>query len=289
MPQPPGSVTTPASDRLSPRNFQRLASFIEGYSGIKMPPSKTTMIEGRLRRRLRATGMADLKQYCDYLFENDGLAAEAVHLIDVMTTNKTEFFREPDHFRFLTDHAVPRLLATVRGGSGAPLKVWSAACSIGAEPYTLAMVLADYALRNSGPRYGITATDLSTEVLDTAIAGIYPEAMVRPVPPEPRHRYVLRSKDRARQQVRIVPELRAAVRFGRVNLMEAPYQVDRDMDIIFCRNILIYFDKETQEAVLRHLTEHLRVGGFLFLGHSETLAGFHLPLEPVGPTVFRRL
>jgi chemotaxis protein methyltransferase CheR len=275
-------------DRLSQRDFQRLARFIEGYSGIKMPATKVTMIEGRLRKRLRATGMANLKQYCDFLFDKDGLATEAIHLIDVMTTNKTEFFREPDHFHFLTEHAVPRLLAGPHGG-GAPLKVWSAACSIGAEPYTLAMVLADLGQHASGPRFGIVATDLSTEVLETAVAGIYPEAMVQPVPPDLRHRFILRSKDRSRRQVRIAPELRAAVRFGRINLMEVPYQVDREMDIIFCRNILIYFDKETQQSVLQHLTEHLRVGGFLFLGHSETLAGFHLPLEPVGPTVFRRL
>jgi chemotaxis protein methyltransferase CheR len=112
--------------------------------------------------------------------------------------------------------------------------------------------------------------------------------MAEPVPPEFRRRYVLRSKDRALRQVRIVPELRAAVRFARINLMEAPYQVDREMDIIFCRNILIYFDKATQQSVLQNLTDHLRVGGFLFLGHSETLSGFQLPLEPVVPTVFRR-
>ncbi len=205
-----------------------------------------------------------------------------------MTTNKTEFFREPDHFQFLAEHAVPRLMATSRGGAGATLKVWSAACSTGAEPYTLAMVLADLGHQISAPRYAITATDISTEVLDVAISAIYPEAMVVPVPPEIRRRYVLRSKDRSRHLVRIVPELRAAVRFARLNLMDATYAVDREMDIIFCRNILIYFDKETQQAVLRHLTDHLRTGGFLFLGHSETLAGFQLPVEPVGPTVFQR-
>ena len=290
MSQARGSAAMPngGPDHLSQRNFQRLASFIEDYSGIKMPPSKTTMIEGRLRRRLRATGIADLKQYCDYLFERDGLATEAIHLIDVMTTNKTEFFREPDHFRFLVEHAVPHLMSGARGGAGAPLKVWSAACSIGAEPYTLAMVLADLGQQTAISRYGITATDISTEVLAAAVIGIYPEAMVEPVPPEFRRRYVLRSKDRSLRQVRIVPELRAAVRFARINLMEAPYQVDREMDIIFCRNILIYFDKATQQSVLQNLTDHLRVGGFLVLGHSETLSGFQLPLEPVGPTVFRR-
>ena len=276
-------------DHLSPRNFQRLASFIESYSGIKMPPSKITMVEGRLRKRLRATGMPNLKQYCEFLFDNDGLASESVHLIDVMTTNKTEFFREPDHFRFLAEKAVPRLAASPRSGTGKPLKVWSAACSIGAEPYTLAMVLADLGQQTSGQRFDITATDICTEVLDTAVAGIYPDAMVQPVPAEIRRRYILRSKDRSRNQVRIVPELRAMVRFARVNLMDTSYLVDREMDIIFCRNILIYFDKETQQAVLQRLTDHLRPGGFLFLGHSETLAGFRLPVEPVGPTVFLKV
>ncbi len=274
-----------APDHLSPRDFQRLSSFIEEYSGIKMPASKATMVEGRLRRRLRATGLPNLKQYCSYLFDNDGLATEAIHLIDVVTTNKTEFFREPAHFRFLAEHAVP----TLTSGTGRKqLKVWSAACSIGAEPYTLAMVLADLVRQNAAPHFDIVATDISTEVLSIALAGIYTEAMVQPVPQELRRRYILRAKDRSRQQVRIGPELRAAVRFGRVNLMEAPYQIERDMDVIFCRNILIYFDKETQQAVLGHLCDHLRPGGFLFLGHSETLAGFQVPVDAVGPTVFQR-
>ena len=271
------------ADRLSQRDFQRLASYIENYSGIKMPPSKITMVEGRLRKRVRATGMSDLKQYCDYLFEQNGLATEAIELINVVTTNKTEFFREPEHFRFLTEHAVPQIITT--RGARTPLKVWSAACSIGAEPYTLAMVLAEFAHL----RYTITATDLSTEVLETAIAGIYPEAMISPVPPDMRRRYVLRSRVRTRQQVRIVPQLRATAQFGRVNLMETPYPVDKEMDIIFCRNILIYFDKPTQEAVLQRLSEHLRPGGYMFLGHSESVAGFHLPLKAVAPSVFRRI
>ena len=285
------SVTTSvdAADHLSQRNFHRLASFIESYSGIKMPHTKVTMVEGRLRKRVRATGMPDLKHYCDYLFEKNGLATEAVELINAVTTNKTEFFREPDHFRFLVDRAVPQLVAASRGNGRPTLKVWSAACSNGAEPYTLAMVLADLALQISGLSFAITATDICTEVLVTAIAGIYPDAMVKPVPAELRRRYVLRSKDRSHQQVRIVPELRATAQFGRINLMETPYPVDRDMSIIFCRNILIYFDKPTQEAVLQRLCEHLQVGGFLFLGHSETLSGFQLPLRPAGPTVFQRI
>jgi chemotaxis protein methyltransferase CheR len=280
-------MQTENTDRLSQRNFQRLASYIENYCGIKVPVTKTTMIEGRLRKRVRATGMPNLKQYCDYLFEQNGLATESIELINVITTNKTEFFREPDHFRYMAEQAVPQLMP--QGRNRPPLKVWSAACSIGAEPYTIAMVLAELAQQMPSLHYAITATDISTGVLESALAGIYPDAMVKPVPPDLRHRYVLRSKDRTRQQVRIVPALRAMVQFGRVNLMETPYHVDREMDIIFCRNILIYFDKETQEAVLQRLSQHLRLGGYLFLGHSETLAGFRLPLRAVAPTVFRRL
>jgi chemotaxis protein methyltransferase CheR len=283
----PVTTAVDGADRLSPRNFQRLASFIERYSGIKTPSSKVTMVEGRLRKRVRATGMSNLKQYCDYLFERNGLAAEAVELINAVTTNKTEFFREPEHFRFLTEHAVPQLMSVSQ--TRPALKVWSAACSNGAEPYTLAMVLADLGQHIPALRFVITATDICTEVLTTAFAGIYPEAMVKPVPADLRRRYVMRSKDRSRQQVRIAPELRATTHFGRINLVEPPYSVDRDMDIIFCRNILIYFNKATQETVLQRLCDHLRVGGFLFLGHSETLSGFHLPLQPVGPTVFHRL
>lgn len=277
---------TDGPDRLSQRNFQRLAAYIENYSGIKMPPSKLTMIEGRLRKRLRATGLPDMKRYCDYLFEQNGLEKEAVELINVVTTNKTEFFREPEHFRYLTEHAVPSILS--QRNTRAPLKLWSAAASIGAEAYTIAMVLAELAGRTGGLSYIITATDLSTDVLKTGLAGIYPEAMVAPVPAELRRRYVLRSKDRARQQVRIAPELRATIRFARLNLMDQSYPVDQAMDVIFCRNILIYFDKPTQEAVLRRLTAHLRPGGYLFLGHSETLAGMQLPLRAVAPSVFRK-
>lgn len=283
------ATPTDTADHLSQRNFQRLAGFIEDYSGIKMPQTKVTMVEGRLRKRVRATGMSSLKQYCDYLFEHNGLATEAVELINAVTTNKTEFFREPEHFRFMTEQAVPQLLSRSQGAARLPLKIWSAACSSGAEPYSIAMVLADLAQRMASLRFAVTATDICTEVLATALAGIYPDAMVKPVPEELRRRYVLRSRDRSRQQVRIVPELRATTQFARINLMETPYPVDRDMDIIFCRNTLIYFDKPTQEAVLQRLCHHLRGGGYLFLGHSETLSGFQLPLKPVGPTVFLRL
>jgi chemotaxis protein methyltransferase CheR len=275
-------------DRLRANDFRRLAKFIQDYSGIKMPETKQTMVEGRLRKRLAATGFTSFAQYCRYLFEQDGLAAEAIHLIDVVTTNKTEFFREADHFEFLAGVALPRLLSERRAGTNPLIKAWSTASSIGAEPYTLAMVMDDASHRSGGFRTSIVATDISTRVLETAAGATYPEAMIAPVPLEMRKKYLLRGRNGSNGLVRLVPAIRRMVHFGRLNLMDTSYPVDQDMDLIFCRNMLIYFDKPTQQAVLTRLCGHLRRGGCLFLGHSESLAGFGLPLNPIAPTVFRR-
>jgi len=280
--------TADGLDRLSRRDFQRLAEFIEGYSGIRMPPNKVTLVEGRLRRRVRALGMPNLARYCRHLFDEGGLQAEAVPLIDAMTTNKTDFFREPEHFRVLAEAALPRLLAERRAATETLIKFWSAASSTGAEAYTLAMVFAEFAQQRPGLRATILGTDISTEVLQVAAAATYPEAAIAPVPMELRRRYLLRSRDATRGLVRIVPPLRRMVQFARLNLMAEEYPVDTDFDVIFCRNILIYFEPPVQHAVLLRLCKHLRRGGFLFLGHTESLAGFQLPLQGVASTVFRR-
>ena len=276
---------TPSTlDMMSRRNFSRLAAHIYEVSGIKMPETKKTMLEGRLRRRLRAVGVETLDGYCDYLFTGDNLAAEGLHLINAVTTNKTDFFREPAHFDYLVAHALPSLQA--RGIR--TLRAWSSACSTGPEPYTLAMVLDDYAARNGGPDYGILATDLDTEVLATARAGIYPAELIDPVPAALRQKYVMASKDPARREVRIVPRLRSAIGFARMNLMDDRYPVGDPMHLIFCRNVLIYFDKPTQKKVVSQLYDCLAPGGYLLLGHSESITGLGLPLQQVANTVFRR-
>lgn len=280
------SVYNPAADRLSSRDFERLAAFIQSYSGIKMPFAKLTMLEGRLRRRLRNLDFSTLTEYCHYLFEEGGLEAETVHLIDAVSTNKTDFFREPDHFVFLAERAIPALLARRDVTRQSPLRLWSAACSTGAEPYTLAMVAAEMGAAN-GFATRILATDICTEVLETALSGIYPEPMVEPVPAALRRRYVMRGRGRERDKVRMVPELRSMVAFGRLNLMEAPYPTETGFHAIFCRNVLIYFDKATQKRVLTELCAHLAPGGYLFVGHSETVAGLGLPLVPAGTTIFQ--
>lgn len=273
------------TDALPLRDYQRIADLIEGQVGIRLPASKRAMVEGRLRRRVRALQLPDLEAYCRMLFDDGALDDEMVALIDAVTTNKTDFFREPQHFDFLQRQAVPDLLAerTTRR-----LKVLSAACSNGAEPYTLAMVLAEMALRLSF-RFAILGVDISTQMLAQAEAAIYPAAMMEPVPAEFQARWVMRSRDPSRELVRIVPELRRAVRFMRLNLMDPSYPLDRDIDVIFCRNVLIYFDAADQRAVIQRLADHLRPGGFLFVGHSDCICGDDNPaLKPVSVTVFQR-
>jgi chemotaxis protein methyltransferase CheR len=278
------NLRTPQSEQLTTRNFQRLAKFIQDYSGIKMPANKRTMLEGRLRRRMRATGIDDVNAYCRHLFEEDGLEAEAVHLIDAVTTNKTEFFREPAHFDFMIAKGLPALAARRKG----EIKIWSSACSTGAEPYTIAMVMDEFCARERDLDYAILCTDICTEVLDQAIAGRFPEQMIETVSIARRKQYVMRARDPASNEVRIRPHLRRKLAFGRLNLMDERYPVDQDYDIIFCRNILIYFDKPTQAKVLSRLCGHLSSGGYLFLGHSESIVGLDLPVTQIANTVFQK-
>lgn len=275
----------PVEDALSRRDFDQIARYIYAQAGIRLPPAKLTMIEGRLRRRVRATGRETLGDYCAWVFQDGNLEQERQHLLNAVTTNKTDFFREPKHFEYLQGVVLPQMQEEGRRR----LRVWSAACSTGAEPYTIAMVLDAFARDRRGPDYGILATDLDTEVLAAARRGIYPAAMVDPVPAALRQRYVLRPRDRDRDDVRIVPELRSAIGFAQLNLMDESYPVGEPMDIIFCRNVLIYFDKATQEQVVRRLAACLRPDGLLFLGHSESIAGLSLPLTPVANTVFKKI
>ncbi|KQM57219.1 MULTISPECIES: CheR family methyltransferase [unclassified Sphingomonas] len=277
------ATLSPDQDRLSPQKFTRLSALIFDQTGIKMPATKSTMLQGRLQRRLREVGIATLDAYCDHLFDGSAHPDEMTHLINAVTTNKTDFFREPGHFDFMTQTALPALADAGRRR----IRAWSAACSTGAEPYTMAMVLDQFA-QKSGVDYGILATDIDTAVLETARRGIYPAELVEPVPATLRQRYIATSRDRASNQVRIVPALRSAIGFARLNLMDVRYPVGEPMDIIFCRNVLIYFDKETQERVVRRLCDNLRPGGFLFLGHSESIAGMDLPVKTVSYTVFTK-
>ncbi|MFC0684610.1 CheR family methyltransferase [Novosphingobium clariflavum] len=271
-------------DRIETAQFHALAALIHAEAGINLQSSKQTMLEGRLRRRARTTGHASLRDYCAFILDPAVSPHELEHLINAVTTNKTDFFREPRHFDYLVDSVLPAYLEEGRRA----IRCWSAACSIGAEPYTLAMLFDEFAGRRGGPEYRIVATDLDTDVLAAAIRGVYPREMVEPVPLHLRRRYVLEPKDPERGEVRIAAELRRKIGFGRLNLIDRFYPLGEPFDVIFCRNVLIYFDKPTQEAVVTRLCEQLQPGGYLFLGHSESISGFRHCLEPVGGTVFQR-
>lgn len=272
--------------RMNDRIFERFSDFIKSELGIKMPSSKKTLLEARLQKRLRELGMDTHEEYCEYLFSPQGMENELVNLVDVVTTNTTDFFREPKHFDLLMGKVLPELHA--RGGSGRNVNIWSAGCSSGEEPYTLAMVLSEFSRQNAGFTFSILATDISTQVLRMAVRAIYPETKIGPIPQEYRKRYLLRSKDRTRRLVRIGPDARCHVRFRRLNFME-DFSFDGQLDIIFCRNVVIYFDRPTQETLFSRFCRKLAPGGYLFIGHSESLAGMDLPLEPVAPTVYRKV
>ena len=277
-------------DHLTALDYKRIATLIGDEVGIKLPPTKRLMVEGRLRKRIRSLGLDSFDAYGAYLFKQNGLVDERPFLIDAVTTNKTDFFREPEHFDCLEQRLVPALLQLHHGERQPLLKVWSAASSTGAEAYTIAMVLADMAARRGGDfRFSILGTDISTAVLAQAQRAIYPAEMIAPVPQNKQARYLMfAKKPGARAEVRIVPELRRLARFVRLNLMDQSYPFDTDVDIIFLRNVLIYFEKPDQEAVITRLIKHLRPGGYLILGHSESMVGTAVTMRQVAPAVFQK-
>lgn len=279
------------SARLSEKDFQRLSAFIHSEVGIKMPPAKRNMLESRLRKRLRHLDIKTYNEYTEYLFSSDGMRDELVQFINVITTNKTDFFREPVHFDFLKEEGLYDLIEQTGAGRDTPLLVWSSACSMGHEPYTLAIVLSEFARVNVNFefRFEILATDISTRALDISIKAVYDEEQIEPVPLDLKRKYFLASRDRTKKLVRIIPSLRKKVQFRRLNLMNKEYPLRGLMDIIFCRNVIIYFDLNTRKELLTRLCKNLKPGGYLFMGHSEVLDCRHYPLTTIAPTIYRKV
>lgn len=254
-----------------------------------MPPAKKTLLESRLQKRLRTLGLPSFREYCDFLFRGPEGVDELVPMIDAVTTNKTDFFREPVHFSHLTDTVLPEFSRDRRPNDGQRFTVWSAGCSSGEEPYTLAIVLSEFAADHPGFPFSIMATDISTRVLDKARLGVYDEAQIAMIPCALKQKYFMRSKDRNKGLVRVAPELRSLVQFQRLNLMDERYAIlEGSLDALFCRNVMIYFDRETQYNLLRRFCRYLRTNGRLFLGHSETVHGFDLPLCRLASTIYRK-
>jgi len=274
-------------DALSTVDLDRLRSLVYTHCGINLNADKKVMLEVRLKRRLRSLDLSSYSEYCDYLFSRKGHEAEIVHLIDAVTTNKTDFFREPAHFDFLAAKALPEFSA--RQKSGRKALAWSAGCSTGEEPYTLAIVLNEYAESHPNFRFNVLATDISSSVLAKAKKGVFNSDVAHPVPQQLRRKYFMRGRDPNSNLLRVVPELREMVEFRRLNLMDADLGLSELAEFIFCRNVVIYFDRPTQQRLFEKLARQLAPNGYLFIGHSETLHGMDLPLAPVAPALYRKI
>jgi chemotaxis protein methyltransferase CheR len=275
---------------LTEKDHFRLSGFIEKNYGIQMPPSKRIMLQARLQKRALQLGYSSIRQYIEYFFTPYGQNVEQDHFATIVSTHKTEFFREIDHFTALRTTLLPELLAKADFGNGETFVAWSSASSTGEEVYSITMTIYDY-FRQKGnyfPKIKVIGTDISDNIVEFARKGIYNDQALSSIPLEYRQ-YLMRSKDKQRHAVRVVPELRRFTDFRMQNLMDNQYKVKQGIHVIFCRNVLIYFDKNTQEKILRKLVSYLTYGGFLLIGHSETLSGFDLPLEQVQLTIYRKI
>lgn len=271
--------------KIDEKSFQRISSYITHVYGIKLPPQKKTLLETRLHKYISTLGYTSFAAFVGEVFKK-GHEADILKMVDLVTTNKTDFFREVDHFTFLEEQYLPWFVKQKRE----PLLCWSAACSSGEEPYTLAMVLEEYRKKSTAFPYQIFCSDISIRMLQAAFDGIYAEEKTYPIKTEWKKRYFLRSKDEKHRTLRAKKVLREKMQFYRINL-KAPsdYRFKKDyFHMIFCRNVLIYFDKALQEQVIRRLTQHLRPGGILFLGHSESILGMDVPLKQVYPAVYQK-
>ncbi len=267
---------------LSEKDMKRVAEFIGRQAGIQLPMSKQALVEGRLRKRMERLGFSDFRAYLNYVLESADGEKERLQLIDVITTNKTDFFREPKHFEYLVQQVVPERLKKTDG----ILNIWSAGCSTGEEAYTLSMVMAEAKADNHNLKYEILATDISHTCLRTGSQGIYTERQIVPVPTVLRKKYLLKSRDPKEAFVQMGPEIRRPVHFDKCNLMDSSFSIKQKMDVIFCRNVMIYFNSETKYELVKKFENQLLPGGYLFVGHAESLSGMQTNMRQVSPMVY---
>jgi len=271
---------------LSASDFRQLSGLIYRYSGICLAPGKRLMLSNRLRQRVKSGESASLRGYLARFFENPSEDAIA-ELVELATTHHTAFFREESHFEYLKTVALPALRASGPDRMK-PVRVWSTAASSGEEPYTLAMVLADWAATQGLGTWRLLASDISRPILMEAERGIYPDRKVQSVSENFRSKYFERGTVASGGAYRVIASLRAAVEFRRINLLDADYRLAELQDIIFCRNVMIYFDLPTREAVIERLVRCLSPRGYLVIGHTENLTGIASALVRVGPGIFQR-
>jgi chemotaxis protein methyltransferase CheR len=253
---------------------------IHRHAGIALNPSKKTMVHSRLSRRLRVLGQSDFATYLDALERHGSEQPEWQEFVNALTTNLTSFFREAHHFPVLAQHLRQRAAHT-------PMQIWCCAASTGEEPYTLAMTALDAFDDPAAPSVSILATDIDTAVLERARRGVYPIDAVAKLDPGVLRRHFLRGCGASQGLVRVRPQLGSMITFRQLNLLQPHWPMDTRFDAIFCRNVMIYFDKATQRQLLQRLAQRLKPGGLLFAGHSENFTHARELFELQGKTVYR--
>lgn len=291
LPAPVGAVAVgsfPGEVRLTEAEFRQIADLAYGRFGLDLKRGKEALVAARLGKKLRKLGFSTFAEYHRHVLA-DSTGEALIELIDALTTNHTSFLRERAHFEFLA-RAVKEELREVSA-----LRIWSAACSSGEEPYSIAMCLAEALARTPGARptqnaarqFRILATDISTRVLAAARRAIYPAGRFDDIPEAWRRAYLLRGRGESQGFFKIKPELARLVEFARLNLIE-PFPPREPFQVIFCRNVMMYFDKATQQNIVQRLAACLVRGGYLFVGHSESLTGVEHGLQYVCPAVYRQ-
>ncbi|WP_224997069.1 protein-glutamate O-methyltransferase CheR [Cesiribacter sp. SM1] len=271
---------------LTDEHFFQIACYLRKKYGLRVPLEKKTMLESRLLRRLRALNLSSFSAYIKYVFEN-GKNDEYIHFIDLVTTHKTSFFREDYQFEFLKK-ILPAYCQSQSGDHR--INVWSAGCSTGEEVYTLGIVLNEFRKHLSSLDYKIVGTDISMPSLQKAASGVYSGYELQDLPNELREKYFKPNAGQSNgEMVFNDREVCSRIRLGVLNLNNTTYKLSDSFDFIFCRNVTIYFDVETQRKVLSKLTDKLKQGGYLFLGHSETAIGSVLPVKSIQPTIYQKL
>lgn len=278
-----------ANVRLTDREFDVFSEFVQSHTGIALGPYKREMLESRLSRRLRFLGLPTFTAYYQLLCSQGPNGAEWGCFVNAITTRVTDFFREEHHFRFLSDKWIPRLRTRAARTGNRMLRIWSAGCSTGEESYTIGCVLRE-ALGDAAHAWNIRilASDIDADALDRAAAGIYPMERVASLSRSLLARAFLRGVGANTGLVQVRPEIQALVTFRRINLVDEPWPIRTRFDAIFCRNVLIYFDRATQRRVLERLRTFLKDDGLLFLGHSESLHGVSGGMKHVENTIYQK-
>jgi chemotaxis protein methyltransferase CheR len=274
------------SGDLSDQLFERFSRLVYQECGINLHNGKRELLQARLNKRLRATGITSYRQYYDYITSPNS-SGEIIHFLDSISTNLTYFFREPRHFEFLDRTALPELISNKVNNREMRIRIWSAGCSTGEEPYSLAMSVLSHLHDLEKWDFRVLATDISTRVLGVGFKGIYSKDKIGKVPQSLQKTYFQRQRTPDSENFEVIPMLKRIVTFRRLNLKEN-YPFSGPFDFIFCRNVMIYFDKETQQHLIQKMAAYLAPGGYFMVGHSESLTGLDHPLTYIQPSTYRR-